>query len=122
VNFHLIDVRHQPALRIFGGRERKSQCSFSGYVIGMHELRDFLSSGWQLWYSTRSRRELFAIVALSIGIVFAQPIYAEEQASSWITDEKLATLKTIGTDPINDLEVKGNYHWRYRAKNRGLAA
>jgi hypothetical protein len=94
VNFHLIDVRHQPALRIFGGRERKSQCSFSGYVI----------------------------VALSIGIVFAQPIYAEEQASSWITDEKLATLKTIGTDPINDLEVKGNYHWRYRAKNRGLAA
>ena len=85
----------------------------------MHELRDFLSSGWQLWYSTRSRRELFAIVALSIGIVFAQPIYAEEQASSWITDEKLATLKTIGTDPINDLEVKGNYHWRYRAKNWG---
>ena len=52
-----------------------------------------------------------------MGTVFTQPIYAEEQKPSWITDEKLATLKTIGIDPINDLVVKGNYHWRYRAKS-----
>ncbi len=57
-----------------------------------------------------------AIGVVAICILFARPIYADDQAPSWITKEKLAGLKTIGIDPANDIEAKGNYHWRYRAQ------
>ena len=60
--------------------------------------------------------KLSAILVFTLFTVFARSSYAEQQRPRWITDEKLATLKTIGIDPTNDLEVKGNYHWRYRAK------
>jgi hypothetical protein len=44
------------------------------------------------------------------------PTHADDLMPSWVTKEKLAGLKTIGIDPESDLQAKGNYHWRFRAR------
>jgi hypothetical protein len=58
------------------------------------------------------------LVSVTILLSLPQPIHAEDERPSWITDVELAKLKTIGIEPTTDLEVKGNYHWRYRSKNK----
>ena len=57
-----------------------------------------------------------AIVVLAMCAVFGRLSYAEGVTPSWITAEKLSTLKMIGIDPTADADARGNYHWRYRAK------
>jgi hypothetical protein len=49
-------------------------------------------------------------------ILFVGPTYADDLTPSWVTNEKLEQLKTIGIDPESDLQVKGNYHWRFRTR------
>ena len=51
-----------------------------------------------------------------IGLLFVGPAYADDLIPSWVTKEKLAGLKTIGIDTESDLQAKGNYHWRFRAR------
>ena len=60
--------------------------------------------------------KLAIVVVFAMLPVLAQSVCAEEPEPGWITAEKLAALKGIGIDPTNDLEAKGNYHWRYRAR------
>jgi len=57
-----------------------------------------------------------AIVVLAMCAVSGRLSYAGEERPSWVTPEKLSILKTIGIDPITDLDPRGNYRWRYRAK------
>jgi hypothetical protein len=59
---------------------------------------------------------VFAVV--STLPLLPHPAQADDQRPMWITDEKLAALLEIGIDPATDLEMKGYYHWRYRAKNK----
>jgi len=60
-------------------------------------------------------------VAVTTLLCALQPAQAEDKRPDWITDEKLARLKDAGIEPATDVEAKGNYHWRYRARNKLVA-
>ena len=56
------------------------------------------------------------LVVVTLVLFYSQLTHADDPRPGWITDEQLAALRKIGNDPTGDIEVKGNYSWRYRAK------
>lgn len=61
-------------------------------------------------------------VFLTISVVLAISVVpgghgacAGEARPGYVSIDKLATLRRLGIDPDSDIEMRGNYHWRWRS-------
>ena len=57
-----------------------------------------------------------SVLALAGVCVILPNLASAEQRPDWIGVEQLSLLTKMGIDPSADVEVKGNYHWEWRAR------
>ena len=65
-------------------------------------------------HSTAAFTAMILGLALAGASAGAESKPVELSAPNWIAG-KIELVTRLGLDPIADLEVKGNYHWRWRA-------